>query len=399
MRALLSLLTPGGLILALVMIVERTPSLAPYLGSVVPIVLAILWFIAMVVSWIFRQNRILFLSIILGLSWAVFLPGAQGAVSPLVVQIALVWVPVNVFLHLFFPQHGIFRPKSIAFLVFLALQVMVLSAGVALRAPSIETFLHKSHLALVILPRGGMVLWVFPLLLVMVRYLLEREPVDRGYIWTIPALWLGILRYPDLEKMALYGSTALFILLLAMLEKSYRLAYRDELTGLPTRRGLQDALKSVGSTYALAMVDIDHFKSVNDRYGHDVGDQVLKMVATRLQAVRGNGRAYRYGGEEFTIFFPGRTRKEVQDVLEELRKDVADNPFVVRGEGRPRRKPKNPLRGKRSALKDLKVTVSMGVSDSVGASSGPEEVLKVADTALYRAKKAGRNCIKYGRTS
>jgi len=79
---------------------------------------------------------------------------------------------------------------------------------------------------------------------------------------------------------------------------------------LPSRRALIERLPSLGRRYTVAMVDVDHFKNFNDTYGHDAGDQVLRMVASRLGEVSGGGTAFRYGGEEFTILFPGKGGKE-----------------------------------------------------------------------------------------
>ena len=172
------------------------------------------------------------------------------------------------------------------------------------------------------------------------------------------------------------------------------MAYRDDLTGLPARRALMRDLDALGGLYSAAMVDVDHFKRFNDRHGHDVGDQVLRMVATQIGRVRGGGRAYRYGGEEFTLLFPGKAKKETLEHLEEVREWVADATFTLRHWRRPRKKPVDPGGWKFSdgaKAKRLSVTVSIGVADSAGAEVEPEEVLKKADRALYRAKKNGRN--------
>jgi diguanylate cyclase (GGDEF)-like protein len=138
------------------------------------------------------------------------------------------------------------------------------------------------------------------------------------------------------------------------------------------------------------MVDIDHFKRCNDRYGHDVGDQVLRMVAGRLGSVSGGGKAFRYGGEEFAILFPGKNRAECIPHLEKLRETIRDTSFTLREADRPRRKPKTP-RAARTPARTIRVTVSIGAADRSTRHPEPEEVIKAADRALYRAKKAGRD--------
>src|SRR3989441_13015310 len=84
------------------------------------------------------------------------------------------------------------------------------------------------------------------------------------------------------------------------------MAYQDSLTGLPARRALNEALLRLGGHYTVAMLDVDHFKRINDHHGHDVGDQVLKMIAAKLAQVTGGGKAYRYGGEGVAGIFAGR---------------------------------------------------------------------------------------------
>jgi diguanylate cyclase (GGDEF)-like protein len=174
----------------------------------------------------------------------------------------------------------------------------------------------------------------------------------------------------------------------AMIEISHSLAYRDDLTGLEGRRALNEMLQKLPARYCVAMLDIDHFKSVNDRYGHDTGDQVLKMVASRLQRAGRPGRPYRYGGEEFTLLFPGRSLAEALPVLEQVRKEVATAEFVLRKSFRPKKPPLQPKRQRRN--KTLKVTISIGAAEAHGEKSA-EQVIKKADKALYRAKQSGRN--------
>ena len=110
---------------------------------------------------------------------------------------------------------------------------------------------------------------------------------------------------------------------------SYGLAYRDELTGLPSRRALNQLGLSLGNRYTVAMMDIDHFKQFNDTYGHDVGDQVLQWVGTQLTKLRGGGRVFRYGGEEFTLVFPRKKLEQTLERLETLRHSIAEHDLLI----------------------------------------------------------------------
>ena len=138
------------------------------------------------------------------------------------------------------------------------------------------------------------------------------------------------------------------------------------------------------------MVDVDSFKKFNDKYGHDAGDEALRMIAGHLSRVRGGGRAYRYGGEEFTIVFPNSGKEDAAKHLEDLRKCVADSRFTLRSSDRPRRKPKSRTQGG-SGRGKVKVTVSIGAAERSNKTPCTSTVLKAADKCLYRAKRGGRN--------
>ena len=149
-------------------------------------------------------------------------------------------------------------------------------------------------------------------------------------------------------------------------------------------------------------MDIDHFKSINDNYGHDTGDQVLRLVASKLARVGGGGEAFRVGGEEFTILFPNRSASGVLDYLDLMRLNIENSTFRVRS-GQERRKisrnadrrkgTKGKAPGNSRTSTFISVTVSIGVAESRSKAS-MDEIIEEADQALYRAKKGGRNRIE-----
>ena len=218
-----------------------------------------------------------------------------------------------------------------------------------------------------------------------------RGPVERALLWAQAFLLASVHPSFGATQTALLLMAAGVVLSLSVLEQSYFMAYRDELTGLPGRRALMRDLADVGATYAVAMVDVDHFKQFNDTHGHDVGDQVLQLVATRLSASP-EGRPYRYGGEEFTLLFPKLTREDALARAEVVRAAVEEATFSLRSWRRPRKRPSGPKPAKKKKRpRTLSVTVSIGLADSTGGDASPETILKKADEALYRAKEEGRN--------
>ena len=176
--------------------------------------------------------------------------------------------------------------------------------------------------------------------------------------------------------------------LLVVIVESYFLAYRDDLTGLPSRRALNQLTLSLGRKYSVAMLDIDHFKKFNDTYGHDIGDQVLKLVAAQIRAVPDGGKAFRYGGEEFTIVFPRKDISQVMEALESVRQSIADYEVAIRAP--VRRTKKSRSADKKNGQKIVRVTISIGVASKRSKESF-SEALKHSDQALYRAKENGRN--------
>ena len=239
----------------------------------------------------------------------------------------------------------------------------------------------------------GLLAFMFSLTLILVNLARKRGAVETGFIWSLIAGFLGLAVYSGLLSTICFTFGSL-ILAVSVVEAAYTMAYRDELTGLPARRSLNELFLKLSGRYSVAMLDIDFFKKFNDTYGHDVGDQVLKMVASRISRVRGGGSSFRYGGEEFTVVFPGKAKDETIEYLEELRKSVEGASFFVRDTKRARKKgKKGRSSGARKSGRKVGVTVSIGVASRDTRRMGPEEVVKAADKALYRAKGKGRNCL------
>jgi diguanylate cyclase (GGDEF)-like protein len=166
-----------------------------------------------------------------------------------------------------------------------------------------------------------------------------------------------------------------------LLQQVHRLAETDGLTGLANRRTFETTLERElsraarsGAPVTLLMVDIDHFKSFNDKHGHQTGDEVLKLVAGVLaSACRDFDTAARYGGEEFAVILPSCSSAESLVVAERLRETIAEIETVAR------------------------VTASAGVATFPAHAGDPEALMKAADEALYESKRAGRNRVTRSR--
>ncbi|WP_453978076.1 PleD family two-component system response regulator [Brevundimonas sp. Marseille-Q4549] len=217
------------------------------------------------------------------------------------------------------------------------------------------------------------------------------DPSERSRM--IKALELGaadvLARPVDSEELAARARTQIrrkryTDFLRHKLDSSLEMAVTDALTGLHNRRYMTSQLQALvgrashgGASVAVLVMDIDHFKAVNDGFGHDAGDEVLVEFAVRLATnVRAVDLPCRMGGEEFVVVMPGASLEAAESVAERIRRDVAAAPFRVLG-GR----------------EQLTVTISIGVAATTGEGDTPESLLKRADEGVYEAKAKGRNLV------
>lgn len=243
----------------------------------------------------------------------------------------------------------------------------------------------------------GALVWNLVWLALCLGFMRSR-PLDTLVTLTLSIAMLLSLAKPHLPLIgSLYQVLSQLILIGALVHHGYSMAFLDTLTGVPGRRALEHYLQTPGRQYVIAMLDIDHFKQFNDRYGHDTGDQVLRMVASQLNTVQAGGRLFRYGGEEFTVVFRRRSEAEALPALETIREKVASYPLAIRDAKRPKSNEKGrQKRGKDAQNKVVNVTISIGACENQPDET-PTQVIKRADQALYMAKEQGRNCVRTGR--
>jgi len=388
LKPLFALIFPGGLIvLAAVFFVHWNPDLTP-LRSLPAFVPPAILLVGALIAVRFQRILVLYGLTVIGLAgcslWAA---AGRGDPEP-VRHLAAILLPLNLTAFALLTERGLVTVHGILRALLLGAQSggawWILRHGWAPAAPLLEASPAGSWTALswIDLFIAGSCCLV--LLGISLR---RRGPIEGGFLWSLLCVLLA-LSAPDFTIRTLFFLTAgILALSLSVIEVGYVMSFRDELTGLPGRRALNESLSKLGKRYTIAMVDVDRFKRFNDRFGHDAGDEALRMVASRLSRVTGGGKAYRYGGEEFTLLFPGKTLDQARPHLETLRKSVASEGFVVRSRKRPSgKKVRNP--GKAT------VTVSIGAAERSDGRSRPEEVIRAADKALYRAKKAGRNRVR-----
>jgi len=395
-RLLPGQLSPGGVLLLVAWAVQWDEAVrsaaAPYAvyfcaGALVAAVL---------LSWYYDQSQLFCSAAAIALTVLAFEPaGLDTNAKPFA---AMFLLPLNFSLYALLRERGVMTFNGLLKTGIVCVQVLgvfSIAKGTGLSESALrwrDAFTAETGLPW--MARLSFAIGAVTLLTLFVR---RHTKVEQGLLWALVVMFVGFnqldLARPDHEALFFYSGTAGLVLVFAVLEHGYDIAYRDELTGLPGRRAFNNVMVQLGGTYAIAMCDVDHFKRFNDTYGHDAGDEVLRKVASKLSQVGGGGRAFRYGGEEFLIVFRGRSATEATEFLESLRSSIADEGFVLRGADRPARTRSARGAGPGSAAK-VNITISIGLAERSKRHSTPELVLDAADAALYRAKEAGRNCLK-----
>jgi len=394
MKRLFSMLVPEAPILVAMALLLTLPSLrgtANALENVFPFTVVAA---ALLLGWRFNRSRLVFAIALLALTEYLLVHGVVSRKDLVLFDAMTFLLPINLALVALLPERGTLTVAGILRWILLGVQVLIV-VFIAQSFPNEAlTFLTSRILPARFTawtPVGQPAILAFVVIAVLLTMAALREPQSpvRGYVYALVAVFAALSWRAAGPGQELWLATAGLILVVAVIEASYLMAYRDGLTELPGRRALNEALPRLSGQFTVAMVDVDHFKRFNDTYGHDAGDHVLRLVAARLAQATGGGTAYRYGGEEFALVFPGKGQEECLPHLEELRETVETSHFTMRRRFRPRIKPKTEK--SRKSRTAITVTVSIGVAERNHKHTSPDQVVQAADKALYRAKEAGRN--------
>jgi len=354
--------------------------------------------ISIVLGIRFNRSLVIYSSILFSLvyGYLFWLPQTGVTQNNLMLNTIAIFLVVNVTLISFYSERGITTFIGLTRFAFIAFQLLLV---VWLIKTKNQEWIHiintivfpQLEVKLLFFSQTALLLILISLFIVSLSYFQRANPF-RNAIITAMILVLYAITFPakDLATIALLFSFVLLFPLLTLVSESYRMAYLDELTNLPGRRALNETLNKLGSKYSIAMLDVDHFKKFNDTYGHDAGDDVLRLLCNKLKAVTGGGKSFRYGGEEFTVVFAGMAASDVKGHLERLRANVADNRFMLR---KQERRSKDKKKRSKKSNREVKVTISIGYAERDEDAKTPDQVLKLADKALYRAKRKGRNCV------
>lgn len=369
--------------------------------QIIELILYFTFLIGLIISFKFNRSREFFIFIILTLSFVLinYINGSIGEENNTqdIYLIICFLIPMNVLVFSLLNERGILSLWGGIRISFIAFQLLFSNWIITAEGRELLTFFKKDLLPMELekvtpITEIALLAFLIAFILLIIRQVLLKSTQDIYLVGVLFSLFLILHNFSNQVLNLVFFIVSGVMLIVSVIQYSYSIAFYDELTGLPSRRALKQDMMKLGINYSIAMLDIDFFKKFNDTYGHDTGDEVLRLVASIIKDVSGGGKAYRYGGEEFTILFPSRSIGDVLPHLEELREKISKRGFYVRSKNRPKKKPKKPTSNSR-ASKPIRITVSIGVAQKNERNKTPDTVLKSADSALYRAKKKGRNCV------
>ncbi|WP_119395287.1 GGDEF domain-containing protein [Salinibius halmophilus] len=358
-------------------------------------------FMTMVLATQFHQYRFVFLTLVLTLSYAVFSQIFRGdaALSPLGLYWGLSVVSCLAFLYVILMRET--YPWQLSGILQITLIILPF---LVLLQPQTTRFLRTlvTELPDSLFDSMSSTMWTSPLTATMFALVIflairawwaNKDASSGGAVPAIVACFAAMTWLSEpLIGLALFVGASVALMANIFLQ-AWVYAYRDELTGIPSRRAFQQYCHRLNRRYVIAMIDIDHFKGFNDTYGHDVGDDVLRVVASRMSRVKGGGKVFRLGGEEFAMVFPRKSVEKSLPYIEQVRKQIASNPITIRNfAARPEKDRHGKVqRGSAAKPKQVRITVSIGVAEPNNLNRRPKAVLRLADQLLYRAKEQGRN--------
>lgn len=353
-------------------------------------------------GWWFNRSRVFFCSLTFLLSQLFLMHlmpyGMDREVyQSSILSIISVYIPLNILVFSVLRERGIVSARGRMRMLFITIESLIGAWIIWYNDTDLLQLFNVKLLPLDIKPLAGfphlsLLLFSAALLYLFARQIASGKTNDAPFIGITIFSFAALALCKDSYAAAMMFALSGILLTAVVIRASYSMAYLDELTGLPSRRAFKEEQQKLGSKFSIAMLDIDHFKKFNDTHGHEVGDDVLKLVAVCIKGVGGGGRAFRYGGEEFTVLFPGKSAEEAIPYLEELREYIANRGFIKRSKNRPKEKPAE-IVTKGRTYKKLYLTVSIGVAEKNEKYRNAEEVTAAADKALYRAKSKGRNCV------
>ena len=396
------------LLVAAYIALPKIALLSPFFQELVHYVPYAIIIFAGLLSLRFGRSRVVYILTVIGLAYFGFSyylkEGQDGFSAKVIFHTVSILLPLNLLIFIALRERKLLSSHGVLRFGFILLQVAVTVWVIQLKRKDLLKFVTQEIFPNYYFPEThvsqlSFIIMVLSFVLIGVSTFFKNTPIKSSFLGVLIAVFFACNFAGRENNFPVYISVAGIIFTISLIQDSHNMAYLDELTGLLSRRALNENMTMLGRRYTIAMLDVDYFKKFNDTFGHDMGDQVLKMVGSKIRKIRGGGKAYRYGGEEFTVVFLRKEMKQAAPHLEELRQAIGKHKIVIRGKDRPKESKRGKKeRGKRNIGRKVSVSISIGVAERCNGLRTPEDVIKAADRALYKAKRTGRNKTVLGKT-
>ena len=404
-RAILAFLLPGGLIFFAAIGFLRPQGLPLWCQQPVAALPYFVLGFGLIFGWYFSSTRMILslLSLALADRALVFFPlsgNDPSSISHAVFSASSFLLPINFLAFSILKEEAIGTLRGITRLIPILIQpVLVLwlcypeqqDFAAALQLP----YLPWVSTNWTPIPQATLLAFLIAGAMHVARFALRGDPMDGGATWALAAAFLAYHGIQFGWQPTNFFSTAGLILFVTLVQASYRRTYRDDLTGIAGRVAYEEATAQIGKQYTIAVLAIDQLKSYAGIHGKTVVEQILKIVAPKVQAACQGGRVFRVSGEELTLLFNNQSAMEALVVLDNVRKVISSTALFLRGRDRVW---ENSRGTKSPGAKDreLPVTVSIGVAEKSSEEASLSMVIKSAYRALYEAKSSGGNAAKRG---
>ncbi len=404
-KTTLAFLMPGGPIFLAGLGFLRPHGLPAWFQQPIAALPYVVLVFGLVFGWYLASSRMMLSLLVLALADRALVLSPTSVSDPAVVghtvfALTAFLVPLNLLAFSILKEDAISTVRGIARLMLVLAQPFLLlwlclPEQQELAGAFSQPFIPIAYTHWTVLPQPALFAFATAFVLQSARFSLRRDPLEGGSIWALAAVFLAYHGSRYGWQPTNFMATAGLILFATLIQASYQRTYRDELTGIAGRLAYEEASSRLRTGYSVAIIGIDQLKQHASTHGKSVGEQILKLIAPKIQTACDGGQVFRIGGEELTLLFPNTSAMETLVPLEQVRKIVETTMLCLRGRDRVWEDTRGTSKiGTRD--RELPVTLSIGVAEHTGNGSSLSLVTKSAYRALYEAKGAGGNVIKRG---
>jgi len=404
-KSILAVLFPGGLIFVIAIGFLRPQGFPMWLQQPIAALPYIVLTFGLIFGWYFASSRMILSLLVLALAdrALVLFPTTdadQAAVSQTIVAITAFLVPLNLLAFSILKEDSLSALRGLTRVVLVLVQPFLLlwlclPDQHDLASSFTREYIPSLYMEWTPIPQPALFAFATALLLHVIRFALHRDPLEGGAIWALFAIFVAYHTSRYGWQPTNFFMAAGLILFVTLLQSFYQRTYRDELTGIPGRLAYEEAIGQLGKRFSVAVISIDQLTQYANTHGKPVSEQILKLVAPRVQAACSDGQIFRTTGGELTVLFPGKSTTETLGTLETVRKTIEAISLFLRGRDRVWEKQRGTQKTG-SHDQTLPITLSIGVGEKVNDSATLSLVLKSAYRALYEAKGIGGNVVKRG---